>query len=156
MHKSFIIINRNQQASRRNLFHSRTLVPTQNKFSRTNFDGKNVYHSNKKVIKWNSTAVWISDSLLNKNNGQIMENFSDRDHTIVRIKLQHEKNIFKDYLLCSWYCPEKDDLKKNIPDPGTNIIENLTNYALTNNLELIICCNSNHSHPLSSLGRSKK
>lgn len=104
-------------------------------------DNGYLFHSSKcKSFKVIRSAVWVKNSLLKDNISDciLLEQFSDRDHTTIRIKFRLDNGETIDSILCSVYCPSKDCDDKLIENPISPIINKLINFCKSQKLELMV------------------
>ena len=95
----------------------------------------------------NSRACIITSKGKAKFNHVMMSQFSDKDMAVIYI--EHSAGGIKEkIILCSIYCPQMDENKKEIHDPDTSKLEKLISYCDLNAYALIIGGDFNAKSPL--------
>jgi exonuclease III len=94
-------------------------------------------YTGKELTKPARTTVWISDRIKNKVNGELLESFSNRDLTTVKLTLNHKHGGSQKIIFCSAYCPAINDNAAAIKEPLDHTKIKLIEYVRSNNLELI-------------------
>lgn len=91
-------------------------------------------------------SIWISKNLDPDKNAFYIYDLSDRDTTVVELRMRQNKGSYKKIILCSIYMPLKDKEGNEIQNPAGNKLTKIVEYAQANNRDLLIGTDSNAHH----------
>lgn len=85
------------------------------------------------------SSIWV----MNDHEAFLMAEFTNRDHTTIKLKTNLGAHKSPETIICSAYLPHKNEDKSYISNPISETLENLCNMCNRENIPLIVCMDSN-------------
>lgn len=96
-----------------------------------------MYYTGKNLNKPARTAIWISDTIKDKVNGELLEEFSGRDITTINLTLPNKGGGRQKVIFCSAYCPALNENGAHINEPLDHLKIKLIEHVHSRKLEMV-------------------